>query len=147
MTTLSKVLNLRGVLTERFILTALAISLLAGISLSLAMFAGRNLDYASGRYPNSNRLESTRLNLQSLRQGYFTQDDAYETRDALMTVAGWYYSRYAFTPNHDMIVQSQCMRLATSQPYPFFQHGVVVMLCSVAHGTSIYISQTVHLGQ
>ena len=104
-----------------------------------------NFESIAGRYPGSAHIVSERFNLVSVYQGSISQDGEYRTDDELMKVLAWYAGRYKIEPEHDMYTQGQCVRLAKVNQYALIRHTVVVMLCSMEHGTRVYVSQTVYL--
>jgi len=88
---------------------------------------------------------SERFNLLSFYKGYISRDGIYQTDDELTNVTAWYAGRYQIEPGHGMYAQGQCVRLTKANYYILIRHTVVVMLCSMAHGTRVYVSQTVYL--
>ena len=130
---------------KRPIFAALGAGLLAVTLVSVGLSATMSFEHISGRYPSSMRIVSERFNLLSFYKGHISQEGVYQTEDELTKVLAWYVGRYKIEPEQDMYTQGQCVRLAKVNRYVLIQHTVVVMLCSAARGTQVFLNQTVYL--
>ncbi len=130
---------------KRPIFAAFGAGLLAVTLVSVGLSATMNFEHASARYPGSMHIVSEHFNLLSFYKGYISQDSVYQTDDELTHVTAWYAGRYQIEPEHGMYTQGQCVRLARVDYYILIRPTVVVMLCSMTHGTQVFFNQTVYL--
>jgi len=130
---------------KRRIFAALGTIVMTVTMIGVGPLAVVNFKYVAGRYPGSTHIVSERFDLLSIYNGYISQEAEYRTDDELTTVTAWYAGRYEIEPGHGMYTQGQCVRLTKANQYSLVRHTVVVMLCSTAHRTRVYVSQTMYL--
>ncbi len=121
------------------------VGILAGIGLLVAM----NLDYALARYPGSQYVGDKQFDLLYVHDGYAGEVSLYRTGDDVATVWDWYRSYLGFQPQNagGLNTRTGCVTLGQTRQRAWVRRAITVTLCPTSHGTSLYISQALDLGE
>jgi hypothetical protein len=149
MTTLSKVLNLRGVLSQRLINTVLTLGLaLSATLLALAcasLWVGLSQSDGLVRYPTAARLAPTSLKLDTWLRGYISQSSAYQTDDDPMQVLRWYIGHNGLDQSRSGPAFDNCWTLTQVEEQFLIQQNLAVTICAESKSTLIFVSRSLVL--
>jgi hypothetical protein len=122
----------------------LAAGLLVALLLGLGALALADTDIVLGRYPNA--LPQS-LSVHQIQGRLILQNSTYETSDPPNVVADWYTGRYHLEPDHDPVIQGQCVRLDGVNGVSVLRQTVVVSMCVAGDVTRVYFDRSGSLGQ
>ena len=127
---------------RRAIFITFSASLLFSALLALGLLALLGPAIALGHYPNA----TTKSSSVHLATGALVaQDSSYETNDSILSVAAWYVWHYHMEPDHEVLVQRQCIQLSKVNRLRALRQSVRVSICPHNGGTEVLFNQLVYL--
>ena len=91
--------------------------------------------YESVQYPGAARVAPGQFQLETLREGRFSADDTFYTRDDFTRVLDWYLHRFTFAPGPAFT--GGCLTFTQAASQVFLQHSLSLTLCD--HGQGVWI--------
>jgi hypothetical protein len=128
-------------MNKRALAGLLAGSVAAGM-LGVGLLTGPAVDAVLGRFPGSAAVAQERLELPSRDHDWVSRYGTYQTTTDLATVRRWYAVQFHISPASDQYPSGDCAWVNLSKAAFGLKYDKSVVLCSMAPGTRIHVSET-----